>query len=343
MIQLDGAAGEGGGQILRSALTLSLLTGRAFRLTRIRAGRKKPGLAAQHLACVKAAAEVGRATLTGAALASTELTFRPHAVRPGEFEFPIGTAGATALVVQTVALPLILRGTASSHVVVTGGTHAAHAPTFDYLAQTWGGYLNLMGLGAAFAMEKSGFYPRGGGRITARFAPASTVHRVTLTARPELSASGVSFAAGLPETIAERQATRLRESFAGVGVECLVGCERWSGGPGSVVSVRLDGGPVPTTVTALGERGKRAEAVADEAFDAAWAFMQSGAAVDPHAADQIVLPLAFADAESLFTVSEVTEHLLTNVEVIRSFTDARFEIDGVKGTPGTVQVRPAAV
>ena len=166
------------------------------------------------------------------------------------------------------------------------------------------------------------------------------VRPLSLTESPNWKVGATCVAAGLPLEIAERGAARLRERFAEVEIACDARSEQWPGGPGMVVSVRLDGGPVPTLVTALGERGKRAEAVADEAITDALAFRSSGRAVDPHGADQIALPLAFADGESAFTVSEITRHLLTNIDVIRAFRDTYFEIEGQLGSPGTVRVVP---
>ena len=344
MIRLDGSQGEGGGQILRSALALALLTGKAFRLARIRAGRSKPGLAAQHLACVRAAAKVGGADVKGAALGSTELVFDPGEVHSGDFEFPIGTAGATALVVQTVALPLLLRGTGPSSVVVTGGTHAAHAPTFDYLAETWGGYLRMMGLNVSMEMAKCGFYPRGGGSISAAFTPSGQPRPLQLGAPAGCEVRAEVLLVGLPESIGERAVAALAKGFAPRDIECRPRVVTKSGGPGVVVTVRLVGdAPAATLITSLGERGKPTGAVAADAVAMTLAFLDSGAAIDMHAADQIVLPLALATGESAFSVSEVTQHLLTNVEVIRSFTDSEFEIDGNLGEPGVVRVRPGAV
>ena len=344
MIQLDGAKGEGGGQILRSALTLALLTGQAFRLKRIRAGRSKPGLAAQHLACVRAAQKVGHATVSGAALASTELTFEPDAVKAGSYDFAIGTAGATALVVQTVALPLLLRAKEPSTVAVSGGTHAAHAPTFDYLAETWGGCLRAMGLGITLEMAKSGFYPKGGGSISAQFQPANRLRPLDLTDRSEWEVRAEVALAGLPGSIGERAVNALREQFVKADIDCLPRVVSMAGGPGVVVTVRLVGdGPVATLITSLGERGKPTEHVVAEAVAATLAFRSSGCAVDPHAADQIVLPLAFADGKSEFTVSEITQHLLTNVEVVRAFCETEFQIVGELGSPGVVRIRPSGV
>lgn len=347
MIQLDGAKGEGGGQILRSALTLALLTGQPFRLKRIRAGRSKPGLAAQHLACVRAAQKVGRAAVTGAALGSTELLFDPGDVTPGDYEFPIGTAGATALVVQTVALPLLIRATAPSTIVVTGGTHAAHAPTFEYLAETWGGYFRMMGLGVSMEMAKSGFYPKGGGRISARFESSDRPRALNLLQQPDLDwdVRAEVALAGLPETIGERAVHALFDGFARATIDSCPRVVSMPGGPGVVVTVRLvvANRAAATLITSLGERGKPTETVAAEAVEATLAIIASGCAVDSHAADQIVLPLAFAESESEFTVSEVTQHLLTNVEVVRAFCETEFEIGGNLGEPGVVRVRPGGV
>ena len=167
MLDLDGSSGEGGGQILRTALTLSLVTNLPFRLRRIRANRSRPGLAAQHLASVNAAAAISKAKVRGASLRSSDLEFVPGEVRPGDYDFAVGTAGATALVAQTIAIPLMLASRGSA-VPIAGGTHVAYAPCFDYLATTWAAALAATGWDCSLAMERPGFYPAGGGQI--RFA-----------------------------------------------------------------------------------------------------------------------------------------------------------------------------
>src|SRR4051794_16956249 len=171
MIELDGSEGEGGGQILRSALALSILTRRPFRLINIRANRSKPGLQPQHLMCVKAAGAICGATYKGAAAGSSTLYFEPGDLKSGEYTFTIGTAGATALVLHTVSLPLALRGTGPSTVTITGGTHNTHAPCFHFNAVTWGAYLQRLGIDIDQEMIRPGFYPRGGGEVRAVIKP----------------------------------------------------------------------------------------------------------------------------------------------------------------------------
>lgn len=344
MVSIDGSEGEGGGQILRSALALSLLTGTAFKVTNIRANRSKPGLAAQHLTCVKAAAKVSRADYKGGSIGSSTLYFAPGPVTAGDYEFPIGTAGATALVLQTVVVPLALRGEKPSTVTVTGGTHAAHAPPFEFLSTTWGGYLAKMGLDVTFTLVKPGFYPRGGGEVRAVIEPCREVRALTLLTRPELTtAGGFSAAASLPQEVADRQGRRLAFRLKQAGVESHISAETWENGPGTVAGIIFRQSPVPTVFTALGERGRPAERVADEAADLALAYRDSGAPVDAFSADQIVLPLAFSAGESRYRVSEATEHLLTNLNIVSRFVDRELVFDRDEGTTGVVRVGPGAV
>lgn len=175
MLELDGSQGEGGGQILRTSLTLSLLTGKSFHLRRIRAGRKKPGLQPQHLMCVQAAMQIGQARAQGATLNSTDLVFEPGPTTPGNYTFSIGTAGATSLVLHTVYLPLALRGTEPSQLMIRGGTHVTASPCFHFLDSTWRGMLETMGVRIDLTMRGPGFYPRGGGLIDARVQPAAGI------------------------------------------------------------------------------------------------------------------------------------------------------------------------
>ncbi|HYH66167.1 MAG TPA: RNA 3'-terminal phosphate cyclase, partial [Urbifossiella sp.] len=190
MIELDGSRGEGGGQILRSALALAALTGRSFKLVNVRANRPKPGLQPQHLMCVRAAGAICGAVYKGASVGSAVLVFEPGPVKAGTYTFAIGTAGATALVLHTVALPLALRGAAASTVTVTGGTHNTHAPCYHFNAITWGGYLKRLGIDIDQEMIRPGFYPRGGGEIRAVIHPCARVNGLTLTANTELTTAG---------------------------------------------------------------------------------------------------------------------------------------------------------
>lgn len=338
-VEIDGSEGEGGGQVLRSSLALSVLTGRAFKLTNIRANRKKPGLAAQHLTSVRSAAAICKGQYKGGAIGSTTLVFEPGEVTAGTYHFAVGTAGATALVLHTVYLPLALRGSGPSRVTITGGTHALAAPCFHSLAGDWAGYLKKLGIEIAVTMIRPGFYPRGGGEIVATIQPCSEVWGLNLTTCPELTtAGGFAAVADLPESVGKRMARRLAERLKREGIESHIPVETWVNGPGCVAAVTFRQAPVPPLFFAVGERGRPAEVVADQVADEALAYRASGCPVDQHAADQVVLPLAFAPRPSEFRVSRITQHLLTNVDIIRRFVERTIEIDGDLGKPGTVRI-----
>lgn len=339
MVELDGSQGEGGGQILRSSLALALLTGRPFHLRKVRARRTKPGLQPQHLMSVRAAAAIGQANLLGAALGSTDLVFEPGAIRGGNYHFPIGTAGATSLVLHTIYLPLTLRGDAASEVRLEGGTHVKACPCFHFLDTTWRAYLELMGIKIDVRMRRPGFYPRGGGAVEVVVHPCSRPRGLQLRERSDITRiSGFSAVASLPMEIADRQARRARNRLEKTGLQVDIRGESWSGGPGTVLALVLDTRPVPTLFFGLGERGKRAERVADEAVDELLGYLERPGAVDPHSADQIVLPLALAEGPSSFSVSTVTMHLLTNIGVIGNFIDRAIVCHGAEGESGVVEI-----
>jgi RNA 3'-terminal phosphate cyclase (ATP) len=340
MIELDGAQGEGGGQVLRTSLSLSLLTGQAFHLRNVRARRAKPGLQPQHLMSVRAAAQVGQAQLRGATLQSSDLVFEPGPIVAGKYHSAIGTAGATGLVLQTVYLPLALGAGASSEVVLQGGTHVKAAPCFHFLDVTWRAYLERLGFRLKLRLIRPGFYPRGGGVVEAHIQPAPRPHGLLLREAHDVKkAIGFSAVAGLPEEIARRQARRAAHRLRAAGIEAHIREETWDGGPGTVLAVQLETTPAPTLFFGLGERGKLAERVADEAVDQVLNYLRAApGAVDPHSSDQLVLPLALADGPSEYRVAEVTQHLLTNVEVIRRFINRSITVSGTQRMPGTVTI-----
>jgi RNA 3'-terminal phosphate cyclase (ATP) len=339
MIDIDGSFGEGGGQILRSSLALALLTGRGFRLRNIRARRSPPGLRPQHLMSVLAAAEVGRAKTRGAYVGSASLDFEPQAVRAGDYHFRIGTAGATGLVLHTVHLPLALQD-ASSTVTIEGGTHNDHSPCFHFLATTWRDYMGRVGLPLTLTMDRPGFYPRGGGKIVARIPGRGRPRGLALIERASITrASVLSAAASLPEHITLRQAEQARTWLETAGLSVDVHEEAWPSGPGTMLAITFPEPPVPTLFFALGARGKRAEAVADEAAEQALDYFRAEYPVDPHSADQLVLPLAFAEGPSEYRVTRVTQHLLTNIAVVKRFVERDMTCDAAEGEPGTVRVR----
>jgi RNA 3'-terminal phosphate cyclase (ATP) len=346
-VRLDGSHGEGGGQILRTALSLSLLTGRPFRMVKVRANREKPGLRPQHKTAVESAAELGNAKVVGAAVGSRELSFAPGDYQPRDLTLDIGTAGSTGLVLQTLHLPLALRAQSGVRVALTGGTFNPKAPAYTFLDSTWRGYLWAFGMPTSLSMPAAGFYPKGGGRLEAWIEPASPRPWVQLERGPLRRIRGIAGVANLREDITQRMRDRaiqrLNEAGLSDEVEITIEPVQWtSPGQGAALSLIAEyDGTIPATFVGLGERGKPSEAVADEAVDQLLAFeAAAGAAVDPHSADQILLPLAFAPGRSAFTVSEVTEHLRTNVNTISAFLDRPITIEesAAAGQPGRVVI-----
>lgn len=340
LIEIDGSEGEGGGQVLRTALAMSILTGRPVKLTNIRANRSKPGLQPQHLMCVRAASTICCANYKGASVGSAVLYFEPRDVKPGQYTFDIRTAGSTGLVLHTLYLPLALRTTEPSEVRIVGGTHNDHAPCFHFLETTWAGYLRRMGIVVEVQMTRPGFYPRGGGEIRAIIHPCSRVNGLCMTNCPELTtAGGFSAFAGLPESVGKRQARRLTARLKSEGIESHILVEQWqAANPGTVAAVIYRQAPVPALFFGLGARGKPAEAVADDAADEAIRFRNSGCPVDPHSADQLLLPLMFSPDASEYRTSEVTRHLTTNLATLQKFVDRGVTLDAEVGQPGTVRI-----
>lgn len=345
LILLDGSHGEGGGQILRTALTLSLLTGRPFRISKIRANREKPGLRPQHKAAVEAAAMLGRAEILGCEVGSRDLVFRPGKVEARDLVIDIGTAGSTGMVLQTLHLPMGMRSETACRLTLIGGTFNPKAPPSPFLERTWRGHLANFGMPVALSMTSAGFYPRGGGRLEAWIEPATPKPWVRTTRGELLRIRGVAGASNLPEHVANRMRDRAvsRLSEAGLNVELEIETTSWpSIGQGAAIALAAEhAGAAPATFVGIGERGKPAETVADEAVDELLDFLSiPDGAVDPHSADQILLPLALAEGRSVYTVSHVTEHLRTNVATIRAFLDRPIEVEEplAEGRPGRVVV-----
>lgn len=343
MIEIDGSLGEGGGQVLRSALTLSLLTQETVRINNIRARRKKPGLRAQHLASVLAAKVIGRAKVEGAEMGSQELGFKPAGLFSGSYRFDIGTAGSCSLVLQTIFLPLSLAGSVSE-IEITGGTHVPWSPTHDYIRQVWLPIMSALGYPGSALLEKAGFYPKGGGRI--QISVGSVQDRRGLgciNPGAEVGLMGCSMIANLPEHVAVRQRRRVVQKLAEQELEAQIEIQRLgSPGKGSSVFISAAEKPACFGFSALGARGKPAEAVADEAIDQLLEFRGSGADVDRFLADQLLIPLSIARASSAFIVERVTKHLLTNAEVIRKFLPVEISVDrAVNGIGAQVEVTPA--
>lgn len=340
MIRIDGSQGEGGGQILRTALALSAVTGRPFEVLNIRANRPKPGLRPQHLEGVRAAARICSAQVEGAAENSSQLRFQPGPLSHGRFRFEIRTAGSAPLVLQTVYLPLCLAA-GESTVEIRGGTHVPFSPCYHYLERQWAPWIGRLGFIVEPRLLRCGFYPVGGGEMQARIRPVELLAGLRLTDRGALKELRIlSAACNLPTHIAERQARRAHERLARLDLDPISDTpEIASEGKGTfcVVTARFERGAA--CYAALGAMGKPAEKVGDEAGRAMADFIRSEAAVDEYLADQLLLPAACVPGETEYLTPCVTGHLLTNADIIRHFLPADIRIEGEPGAPGRVVVR----
>jgi RNA 3'-terminal phosphate cyclase (ATP) len=318
MIEIDGSAGEGGGQILRSALTLALITGIPFSMVRIRAGRPRPGLQRQHLAAVRAAVAVSQAEVSGDALGSQRLELRPAPVRGGAYTFATGSAGSCTLVLQTVLLPL-LRADAPSRLVLEGGTHNPWAPPFEFLEHAFLPLLRRMGGRVTARLVTPGFYPAGGGRIEVEIEP-SRLAPLELPRRGEMRRRrAVAMVSRLPRTIAERELEVVR-SRLGLAPDEMAVEDVASRGPGNAVLVLLESEHITEVCTACGEKGVPAQRVAAAVATEAGAYLRAGVPVGLHLADQLLLPLAVGGGGAFVTLAP-TSHTQTNAEVLRRFLD----------------------
>jgi RNA 3'-terminal phosphate cyclase (ATP) len=337
MIEIDGSQGEGGGQILRTSLSLALVTGEPVRLVRIRAGRKKPGLMRQHLTCVLAAAEVGSARVTGAELGSLDLEFHPGSVRPGSYRFAIGTAGSTSLVLQTV-LPALLASGGTSELELEGGTHNPLAPPSEFLEQSFAPILRSMGASLELTLERHGFYPAGGGRVRARIESTGRLRPIELLERGALRQRRARvLLARLPRAVAERELERVRERLDWTEAECLVSHVE-SPGPGNALSLEIECERVTEIATAFGEKALRAQAVADLAVDELQAYLASDAPVGVHLADQLLIPLALAGGGSMLTLPP-SLHTRTNAEIVQRFLPVEIAIEERSEQSARIAVR----
>jgi RNA 3'-terminal phosphate cyclase (ATP) len=326
MIRIDGSTGEGGGQMLRTALSLSLVTSQPFRIENIRAKRDKPGLLRQHLTAVLAASEIGSAKVDGATLGAKTLTFTPGKLRAGEYRFAVGTAGSSTLVFQTV-LPALMTASGSSRLVIEGGTHNTHAPPFDFLEKTFLPVLYRLGPKVTVKLERYGFYPAGGGRFIAEIEPSADLSTVSMIDRGEIRhRHATAIVAHLARHIAQREIETLAH-FLGWGLEAFEIIEtKDSTGPGNVVLIELGSAAVTEVFSGFGRLGASAEKVASEAAGAARSYLASDAFAGENLADQLLLPLAVAGGGS-FTATKLSPHARTNMEVIALFIPVIFVVE----------------
>jgi len=329
VLSLDGSRGEGGGQIVRTALALSTITGTPVRIERIRAGRNPRGLRPQHVAAVQAAAAICHADTEGVSVGSEAIAFMPgDAVQPGEYEWAIGTAGSAVLVLQTVMLPLALAG-GSSEVRVYGGTHVPNSPSGHYLRDVYVPLLAGLGASVMVFMETYGWMPEGGGTIIAQIDGGARLCGVDMRERGRIervfgTAVGCNLPSHIPQRIANRAVNLLDSLEVPVDVRPLR-TRSISTGAGLFLAVEYTNGRGGFGM--LGRRGMPSEVVAEKAVTALLRFHASGAALDKHLADQVVLPLALAEGPSRFSTTAVTPHLLTNIDVVRRFVNRPMAVD----------------
>jgi RNA 3'-terminal phosphate cyclase (ATP) len=338
MLVIDASRGEGGGQVLRTSLALSLVTRTPFRMENVRARRSRPGLMRQHLTAVKAAAEIGRAHVSGDEVGSKMLEFRPREVEPGDYRFSVGTAGSATLVFQTV-LPALLGADAASSVIFEGGTHNPMAPPFEFLQRVYAPLLLRMSAQVSLELERPGFYPAGGGRFFARVDPARLTP-LTLLERGEIrSRKATAYFSSLPFTVARRELDTVKRSLLWSEDECAVHEITNAAGPGNVVELEVESENVTELVSGFGEKGVRAETVAEGACAEMRLYLDSEAPVGTHLADQLLLLLALAGGGSFRTV-EPSLHTMTQIEVIKSFLPCDVVCERETERVWRVDVRP---
>ena len=337
-LTIDGSLGEGGGQVLRTALALSLLTGTPFRMHGIRGKRPRPGLMRQHLAAVLAAAEAGHATVEGADLGSTTLTFEPGELRGGDLHCAVGTAGSTTLVLQAV-LPALLTASRPSSLTLEGGTHNPAAPPFEFFDRTLRPVLVRMGARVTARLERHGFYPAGGGRLRVDVEPVGRLSPVSLRSRGPVAIAARALVSGVPVSVASRELRVVHEQLGVPWTALEVVSVDDSPGPGNVLQLALTSDEATEVVSGFGEKRVGAAIVASGACKVARAYLASDVPVGEHLADQLLVPMAMAGGGVFRTLSP-SRHATTTAEVLGMFMDVRVTFEEEAGGTCTVIVEP---
>ncbi len=326
MITIDGSQGEGGGQILRTSLALSLVTGQPFRIVNIRARRKKPGLMRQHLTAVQASAIIGNAQVDGDSIGSQQLTFIPKSINAGKFTFSTGSAGSATLVFQTI-LPALMLANHQSEIVLEGGTHNPFAPPYDFLSQTFLSLVNQMGVDVKINLDRYGFYPAGGGKITASIIPSQKLNGFDLSERGEINSfEARALVANLSGSIGHRECKTIGEILSWPKNNLKVVEVKNATGPGNAVVIEIAAAHITEIFTAFGERGVPAETVASQVAREAQEYLAADIPVDSHLADQLLIPFALAKSGSYVTMP-LTRHSITNMKVVQLFLGTSINVE----------------
>lgn len=338
MIKIDGSEGEGGGQVVRNSVALSLITGQPFTITNVRGQRPKPGLMRQHVTAVEAACVIGAAETTGLAVGSSELTFRPGKVTPGDYHFAVGTAGSTGLVLQTVLLPLILAN-GPSRLVLEGGTHNMLAPPFDFIERCFLPIINRMGPTVMAKLVLHGFYPRGGGRIEVEISP-SPLRKIDCLDRGALVHRSVTaLIAGLAGEIAVREIKTAQKHLSGWPEESFAIRQLPEAqGPGNILLAEAQFEHSTEICSGFGKLGTSAESLAKDVARRMLGFTATNAFAGPYLADQLLLPFALAGG-GRFTTVKPSQHSRTAADIIDIFVGQRFHFDQQEGGEHLVRIR----
>jgi RNA 3'-terminal phosphate cyclase (ATP) len=321
MITIDGSYNEGGGPILRTALTLSLATRTPFRIEKTRAGRKRPGLLRQHLTAVEAARRIGAAEVRGAEINSQELTFVSQDVIHGDYHFSIGTAGSTTLVLQTV-LPVLMLASKPSTLTLEGGTHNPAAPPYDFIERVYVPLLNRLGAQVRAQLIMAGFFPAGGGKMKVAIEPAAEFRPFELTKRGDIRRrSARALVANLPRSIAERELAVVEKKLGWEASNMMAEIVP-SHGPGNIVLLEVECANVTEVFTGFGERNVRAEIVADRVVTETRQYLAANVAAGQHLADQLLVPMALMRG-GVFTTLPLSRHSQTNIDTIGKFLSAK--------------------
>lgn len=338
MINIDGSEGEGGGQVLRYACALSLLTGEPFTIERVRGGRAKPGLMRQHVTAIEAACVVGGAECSGLAVGSDTLTFRPGRVRPGDYHFAVGTAGSTGLILQSILVPLMLAD-APSRLVLEGGTHNMMAPPFEFIERCLLPVINRMGPKVSARLVRHGFFPRGGGRIEVEIDPAP-LRPIDCLERGDLkNVAAMTLYTSLPGEIAVRANKAARKELSDWAEDAFAVRELPADeGPGLAVLVEAQFENVTEVVSGFGKLGVPAEQIGRTCGKRMAGYIASGAFTGPFLQDQLLLPFAMAGGGS-FTSVKLSQHTRTAAQLIERFTGRTVRVGAAAEHPHLVEIR----
>lgn len=347
VIEIDGSFGEGGGQVLRTAVALSALLGKEVHINNIRAKRPNPGLRAQHMTAIKAVAALSDAETRGLQIGSTDLFFTPRRKMSGSFTFDVGTAGSISLVLQAL-MPAAAFSSGSAEFEITGGTDVRWSPPIDYVRFVVLPILSRLGYVAEVELIRRGHYPKGGGRVSMKIQPCKGLRPLLLNERSEIKeVRGISHCVKLPSHVAQRQAAAAQEILKKINqLDIFITLETYPPetdphiAPGSGIVLYTDKESGSTLgADSVGERGKPAEEVGRQAAKQLVEEIKSGAPVDRHMSDILIPYLAVADGKSQFRTSEITMHTITNAKMAELVSGAEIRIDGELGNTGTVAVK----